>query len=88
MVYSNAVYFASHFDQLTDKVRSTLNVKQKLQKNMKLDKSTLAKSLCIPHEKDHPKNLTRTHKRKDSEYPTRERNNNPAYRDSDYKNCN
>ena len=37
MVYSNALYFASHFDKLTDEVLSTFNVKQKLQKNTKID---------------------------------------------------
>ena len=32
MAYSNALYFASQFDKLTDKVLSTVNVKQKLEK--------------------------------------------------------
>ncbi len=36
MVYSNALYFASHFDKLTE-VLSTFSVKQKLQKNTKID---------------------------------------------------
>ncbi|MDH3361499.1 MAG: hypothetical protein OEL56_03770 [Nitrosopumilus sp.] len=37
MVYSNALYFASHFDKLTEEVLSTFSVKQKLQKNNKID---------------------------------------------------
>jgi len=31
MVYSNAMYFASHFDMLTDEVLLQFNVKQKSQ---------------------------------------------------------
>ena len=37
MVYSNALYFASHFDKLTEETLSTFSVKQKLQKNTKID---------------------------------------------------
>lgn len=33
MVYSNAVYFGSHFDSLTDEIPSNFGVKQKSQKN-------------------------------------------------------
>jgi hypothetical protein len=51
MVYSNALYFASHFEKLTEKILSTFNEKQKLQKNIKLDKVTLAKSLFAPWER-------------------------------------
>ena len=43
MAYSNALYFASHFDKLTDEVLSTFNVKQKLQKNLKIDISKIEK---------------------------------------------
>jgi hypothetical protein len=32
MAYSNALYFASQFDKLTDEVLSTFDVKQKSQK--------------------------------------------------------
>ncbi|MDH3339845.1 MAG: hypothetical protein OEL84_01015 [Nitrosopumilus sp.] len=32
MVYSNALYFASHFDRLTDELLSSFSVKQKSQK--------------------------------------------------------
>ena len=45
MVYSNALYFASHFDELTKKVLSTFNEKQKSRKNIKADKITSAKIL-------------------------------------------
>lgn len=45
MVYSNALYFASHFDKLTEEVLSTLNEKQKLQRNIGLHKIPLVKSL-------------------------------------------
>ncbi|MDH3618913.1 MAG: hypothetical protein OES14_05485 [Nitrosopumilus sp.] len=44
MVYSNAWYFASHFDKLTQDVFSTFNEKQKSQKNTKQDKINLAKN--------------------------------------------
>ena len=37
MVYSNALYFASHFDKLTEEVLFTFSVKQNLQKNTKID---------------------------------------------------
>jgi len=33
MVYSNAVYFGSHFDSLTDEILTIFEVKQKSQKN-------------------------------------------------------
>ena len=33
MVYSNAVYFGSHFDSLTDEILTNFEVKQKSQKN-------------------------------------------------------
>ena len=45
MVYSNALYFASHFDKLTEEVLSTLNERQKSQKNIKLHKIPLVKTL-------------------------------------------
>jgi hypothetical protein len=45
MVYSNALYFASHFDKLTEDVLSTFNEKQKSQKNIKLEKIKPAKIL-------------------------------------------
>jgi hypothetical protein len=45
MVYSNALYFASHFDELTEKVLSTFNEKQRSHKNIKLDKITHEKSI-------------------------------------------
>ena len=45
MVYSNALYFASHFDKLTEEVLSTLNEKQKSRKNINLDKIPFAKTL-------------------------------------------
>ncbi|QMU53631.1 MAG: hypothetical protein GKS07_01105 [Nitrosopumilus sp.] len=51
MAYSNALYFASHFDKLTEEVRSTFNENQKSQKNIKLDKIILAKSFPTSHEK-------------------------------------
>lgn len=35
MVYSNALYFASHFDKLTEEILPAFSVKQKLQKNTK-----------------------------------------------------
>ena len=47
MVYSNALYFVSHFDKLTYEVLSTFNVKQNSQKNINLNKITLAKSLFV-----------------------------------------
>lgn len=34
MVYSNALYFASHFDKLTDEILSTFDLKQKLKKDI------------------------------------------------------
>jgi len=37
MAYSNALYFGSHFDKLTEEVLSTFKIKQKLQKNTKTD---------------------------------------------------
>jgi hypothetical protein len=57
MVYSNALYFASHFDELTEKVLSTFNEKQKSHKNIKLDKTTPAKILFTLRGKDHPEEL-------------------------------
>ncbi|MDH3312707.1 MAG: hypothetical protein OEM28_06110 [Nitrosopumilus sp.] len=57
MVYSNTLYFASHFDKLTEKVLSTFNVKQKSQKNINLDKITLAKILFVLRGKGHPEEL-------------------------------
>jgi len=45
MVYSNALYFASHFDKLTEEVLSTFNKNQKSQKNINLDQIRLAKIL-------------------------------------------
>jgi hypothetical protein len=57
MVYSNALYFASHFDKLTEEVLSTFNEKQKSQKNTRLDKIKLAKNLFALRGKGHPKDL-------------------------------
>ena len=57
MVYSNALYFASHFDKLTEEVLSTFNVKQKSQKNIKLDKSMLAKILSALRRKGHTEEI-------------------------------
>jgi len=57
MVYSNALYFASHFDKLTEEIHSTFNEKQKSQKNIKLDKITPAKSLFALRGKGHPEEL-------------------------------
>jgi|APSaa5957512576_1039674.scaffolds.fasta_scaffold07584_6 hypothetical protein len=57
MVYSNALYFASHFDKLTEDVISTFNVKQKSQKNIKLDKITLTKDLFASRGRGHLKEL-------------------------------
>jgi len=57
MVYSNALYFASHFDKLTEEALSTFNEKQESQKNIKLDKITLAKSLFALRGKGHPEEL-------------------------------
>jgi hypothetical protein len=37
MAYSNALYFGSQFDKLTEEVLSTFKIKQKLQKNAKTD---------------------------------------------------
>ena len=51
MVYSNALYFASHFDKLTEEVLSTFNENQESQKNIKLGKSTLTKILFTLREK-------------------------------------
>ena len=56
MVYSNALYFASHFDKLTE-VLSTFNEKQKSQKNTNLDKIKLAKSLFALRRKGCPEEL-------------------------------
>ena len=53
MVYSNALYFASHFDKLTKEVLSTFNEKQKSEKNINLDKITLAKNLFTLRGKGH-----------------------------------
>jgi hypothetical protein len=55
MVYSNALYFASHFDKLTNEILSTLNEKQKSQKNINLNKIPLVKTLLALHGKGHPK---------------------------------
>lgn len=55
MVYSNALYFASHFDKLTEEVLSTFNKKQKSQKNIKLNKITLAKILFTLNREGHTK---------------------------------
>ena len=57
MIYSNALYFASHFDKLTKEALSTFNEKQKSQKNINLDKITLAKSLFALREKGHAEEL-------------------------------
>jgi len=57
MVYSNALYFASHFDKLTEEVLSTFNENQKSQKNINLDKITLAKILFALRGKGHPEKL-------------------------------
>ena len=57
MVYSNALYFASHFDKLTKEILSAFNEKQKSQKNIKLGKITRAKSLFIPRGKGHTEEL-------------------------------
>lgn len=48
MVYSNALYFASHFDDLTKEVLTTFNEKQKSHKNIKINKITLDKILFVP----------------------------------------
>ncbi|MDH5568847.1 MAG: hypothetical protein OEX98_03525 [Nitrosopumilus sp.] len=34
MVYSNALYFTSHFDRLTDELLSSFSVKEKSQKTI------------------------------------------------------
>jgi len=57
MAYSNATYFASHFDKLTEEVLSTFNEKQKSQKNTNLGKIKLAKSLFTLRRKGHSKEL-------------------------------
>ena len=57
MVYSNALYFASHFDKLTEEIHSTFNEKQKSQKNINLDKITLAKNLFALRGKGHTEEL-------------------------------
>jgi len=57
MVYSNALYFASHFEKLTEEALSTFNEKQKSQKNIKLGKITLAKSLFASRKKGHTEEL-------------------------------
>ena len=53
MVYSNALYFASHSDKLIEDVLSTFNEKQESQKNTKQDKIKLAKILFALHGKEH-----------------------------------
>ena len=53
MVYSNALYFASHFDMLTEEVISTFNKKQKPQKNIKVNKTALEKILFGLSKKGH-----------------------------------
>ncbi len=45
MVYSNALYFASQFDKLTEEVLSTFNEKQKSPKNINLEKIPFVKTL-------------------------------------------
>ncbi|MDH3394578.1 MAG: hypothetical protein OEL52_00320 [Nitrosopumilus sp.] len=88
MVYSNALYFASHFDKLTKEVLSNFNEKQKSQKNISPDKITLEK-VCLDYVKmDILKNLARTHRRRDTKYPTRDGDNNPICRDPNCKDCN
>ena len=57
MVYSNAMYFASHFDKLTEEVLSTFNENQKLQKNTNQGKIKLTKSLFALRRKGHPEEL-------------------------------
>ena len=57
MVYSNALYFASHFEKLTEEIYSTFNEKQKSQKNVNLDKIILVKSLFILRGKGHTEEL-------------------------------
>ena len=57
MVYSNAMYFASHFDKLTEEVLSTFNEKQKSQKNTNLGKIKLVKSLFVLRGKGHTEEL-------------------------------
>lgn len=55
MVYSNALYFASHFDKLTEEILFTLNEKQKSQKNINQNKIPLVKTLLALHGKGHSK---------------------------------
>ena len=57
MIYSNALYFASHFDKLTEEIHSIFDEKQKSQKNTNLDKITLVKSLFALRGKGHPEKL-------------------------------
>jgi hypothetical protein len=57
MVYSNALYFASHFDKLTEEIHSTFDEKQKSQKNVNLDKITLVKNLFALRGKGHTEEL-------------------------------
>ena len=57
MVYSNALYFASHCDKLTKEIYSTFYEKQKSQKNVNLDKITLVKSLFELRGKGHTEEL-------------------------------
>lgn len=57
MAYSNALYFASHFDKLTEDVLYTFNEKQKSQKNINLNKNTLAKILFALRGKGHIEEL-------------------------------
>ncbi len=46
MVYSNAMYFASHFDKLTEEVQFTFNEKQKSYKNIKTDEIGSKNVVC------------------------------------------
>ncbi len=57
MVYSNALYFASHFDKLTEEIHSIFDEKQKSQKNVSLDKITLVKNLFALRGKGHIEEL-------------------------------
>jgi hypothetical protein len=57
MVYSNALYFASHFDKLTKDILSTFNEKQNHKKNIKLDKIKSSKILSALRGKGHPEEL-------------------------------
>ena len=57
MVYSNALYFASHCDKLTKEIYSTFDERQKSQKNANPDKITLARSLLALHGKGHAEEI-------------------------------